>query len=235
MATRLGLGQLTGIDLTGERPGLIPTREWKKAVLGQSWAQGETLITGIGQGFVLATPLQLAVMVARVTSGGRAIVPRVTRAAPEAGTVQAASDVEPASLGISAASLRVVLDGMTAVVNEPGGTAYRARIGQAGWEMGGKSGSAQVRRITLSEREHKLLRPEDKPWRERENALFIAFAPVHAPRYVCSVLVEHGGGGSVAAAPIARDILIEAQKRDPLGVQSNDRTPRGQDDRKMPS
>ena len=101
--------------------------------------------------------------------------------------------------------------------------------------MGGKSGSAQVRRITLSEREHKLLRPEDKPWRERDNALFIAFAPVQAPRYVCSVLVEHGGGGSAAAAPIARDVLIEAQRRDPVGAQSNERNPGGREAWKAPS
>jgi penicillin-binding protein 2 len=235
MATRLGFGGLTGIDLTGERPGLIPTREWKKATIGQSWTQGETLITGIGQGFVLATPLQLAVMLARVTSGGRAIVPRVRRAV-DAGVVQAAATQgETRSLGISPASLQVVLSGMNAVVNEQGGTAYRARIAQAGWEMGGKSGSAQVRRITLSEREHKKIRPEDKPWRERDNALFIAFAPVHAPRYVCSVLVEHGGSGAGAAAPIARDLLTEAQRRDPLGAEPNEPVVRGPENQKVPS
>lgn len=217
MASRLGLGNLTGIDIPGERPGLIPTRAWKKAVLGHPWTQGETLVTGIGQGFVLATPLQLAVMLSRVVNGGKMVTPRIVREKPEAGLLQAATtEKAPQSLDISDASLQVVLSGINAVVNEPGGTAFRARIAQAGWEMGGKSGTSQVRRITLSERERRRRRPEDKPWRERDNALFIAFAPVHAPRYVAAVVVEHGGGGSAVAAPIARDLLIEAQKRDPL-------------------
>ena len=216
MARRLGLGQLTGIDLPGERPGLIPTRAWKKAVLGHPWTQGETLVAGIGQGFVLATPLQLALMVSRVVNGGRAVNPRIARMPADSGLLQAAAETAPASLGISRASLEVLLSGMNAVVNEQGGTAFQARIKEAGFEMGGKSGTSQIRRITLSERENRHRRPEDKPWRERDNALFIAFAPVSAPRYVCAVVVEHGGGGSATAAPIARDVLIEAQRRDPL-------------------
>lgn len=216
MARRLGLGQLTGVDLPGERPGLIPTRAWKKATLGHPWTQGETLITGIGQGFVLATPLQLALMLSRVVNGGRAVTPRIARQPAESGLLQAAAEAAPPSLGISRGSLEVLLSGMYAVVNEQGGTAYQARITQPGFEMGGKSGTSQVRRITLSEREHRHRRPEDKPWRERDNALFLAFAPVSAPRYVAAVVVEHGGGGSAVAAPIARDVLIEAQRRDPL-------------------
>jgi penicillin-binding protein 2 len=211
------LGQLTGVDLPGERPGLIPTRAWKKATLGHPWTQGETLVTGIGQGFVLATPLQLALMLSRVVNGGRAVTPRITRQPAESGLLQAAAaEAAPPSLGISRGSLELLLSGMYAVVNEQGGTAYQARITQPGFEMGGKSGTSQVRRITLSERERRHRRPEDKPWRERDNALFLAFAPVSAPRYVAAVVVEHGGGGSAVAAPIARDLLIEAQRRDPL-------------------
>ncbi len=218
MARRLGMGELTGIDLTGERPGLIPTRAWKKATLGQSWTQGETLVAGIGQGFVLTTPLQLALMLSRVVNGGKAVVPRVVRKPPDGGLIQVPPvDDNPAALGISRASLQVLLSGMNAVVNEEGGTAHGARITEAGMEMGGKSGTSQVRRITLAEREHKKRGPEDRPWRERDNALFIAFAPVLAPRYVCSVVIEHSGrGGAAAAAPIAHDLLIEAQTRDPL-------------------
>ena len=216
MAGRLGLGQLTGVDLPGERPGLIPTRAWKKATFGHPWTQGETVVTGIGQGFVLATPLQLALMLSRVVNGGRAVTPSIARQPAEAGLLQAAADTGPPKLGISRASLEVLLSGMHAVVNEQGGTAYQARITEPGFEMGGKSGTSQVRRITLSEREHRHRRPEDKPWRERDNALFIAYAPVSAPRYVAAVVVEHGGGGSAVAAPIARDVLIEAQRRDPL-------------------
>jgi penicillin-binding protein 2 len=218
MARKLGLGAVTGIDLTGERPGLIPTRSWKQAVFSQPWTQGETLVTGIGQGFVLATPLQLALMLSRVVNGGKAVVPRVTRkpAAAEGAVQPASASDEPPSLGLNRANIEVVTAGMIAVVNEQGGTAYRARITEAGFEMGGKSGTSQVRRITLSERENKHRRPEDKPWRERDNALFIAFAPIQDPRYVCVVVIEHGGGGSANAAPIVRDSLLEAQRRDPL-------------------
>ncbi|HUC62698.1 MAG TPA: penicillin-binding protein 2 [Alphaproteobacteria bacterium] len=220
MATRLGVGNVTGVDLTGERPGLMPTREWKRAVIGGPWTQGETLITGIGQGFVLATPLQLALMLARVVNGGKKVIPRVVPRSPETGLVDASMvKDEGMPLGISQASLDVVISGMTAVVNEPGGTAYYERITEAGLEMGGKSGTSQVRRITAAEREKKH-RPEDSlPWAERDNALFIAFAPVAAPRYVTAVVIEHGGGGSAVAAPIARDLLIEAQHRDPLGAK----------------
>jgi penicillin-binding protein 2 len=217
MARKLGLGAVTGIDLTGERPGLIPTRNWKQAAFGQPWTQGETLVTGIGQGFVLATPLQLALMLSRVVNGGKAVVPRVThKLAAGDGPIQAAASDEPPSVGLNRANIDVLLSGMIAVVNEQGGTAYRARITKAGFEMGGKSGTSQVRRITLSERENKHRRPEDKPWRERDNALFIAFAPIQDPRYVCAVVIEHGGGGSANAAPIVRDALMEAQQRDPL-------------------
>jgi penicillin-binding protein 2 len=218
MARRLGLGKVTGIDLTSERPGLIPTRNWKQATFNQPWTQGETLVSGIGQGFVLATPLQLALMLSRVVNGGKAVVPRVTRK-PSAGDgslpAAGAPDTPPA-IGFNRANIDTVVSGMIAVVNEQGGTAYRARIAEAGFEMGGKSGTSQVRRITLSERENKHRRPEDKPWRERDNALFIAFAPIQEPRYVCAVVIEHGGGGSANAAPIAHDALLEAQKRDPL-------------------
>jgi penicillin-binding protein 2 len=220
MASRLGIGTVTGIDLTGERPGLVPTREWKKAILGTSWTQGETLVTGIGQGFVLATPLQLALMLSRVVNGGKKVTPHIVPRSPETGMIDATmvkDEAEP--IGISQSSLDVVLSGMNAVVNEPGGTAFRARITESGLEMGGKSGTSQVRRITAAEREKKHRPEEDSPWAERDNALFIAFAPVSAPRYVAAVIIEHGGGGSAVAAPIARDLLLQAQHRDPLAAK----------------
>jgi len=108
-----------------------------------------------------------------------------------------------------------VLDGMKAVVNEQGGTAYAARIADPTMAMGGKSGTSQVRHISEYEREHGVRKEEDVPWKERDHALFVAFAPVGAPRYVCVAVIEHGGGGSAIAAPICHDVLLEVQRRDP--------------------
>jgi penicillin-binding protein 2 len=109
--------------------------------------------------------------------------------------------------------LAVVREGMVAVVNDPvGGTAYRARIEDEGMEMAGKTGTAQVRRITTADREANR-ELEDIPWVERDHALFVAYAPLHAPRYACAVVIEHGGSGSGVAAPVARDVLREAQRR----------------------
>jgi penicillin-binding protein 2 len=105
--------------------------------------------------------------------------------------------------------------GMNAVTNNQAGTAYKARITEPGMEMAGKTGTSQVRRISMAERSTGVKKNDELPWRERDHALFVAFAPVQAPRYACSVIVEHGGGGSAIAAPIARDILVECQKRDP--------------------
>ena len=218
MARRFGFGGALGIDIPGERPGLIPSRDWKLATTGTAWSQGETLIAGIGQGSVLATPLQLATMVARLVTG-RAVSPRLVRAD---GLMPTGGDPAPPdfpSLGINPRALALVLDGMNAVVNEQGGTAYAARITEPGFAMGGKSGTSQVRHISEFEREHGVRKARQIPWKERDHALFLAFAPVSAPRYVCATVVEHGGasggGGSAVAAPICRDVLLETQRRDP--------------------
>lgn len=222
MANRFGLGVKVGVDLPGEHPGLIPTREWKRANMGEAWQGGETLISAIGQGFVLATPLQLAVMTARLANGGLGITPRMTRpASPDkaentdkAGETKESAPEIP-SLGIPAAHMKVIHTAMDLVSNNPRGTAYRSRIKQEGWEMAGKTGTSQVRRITMAERAAGVTKNKDLPWRRRDHALFVAFAPVHDPRYSVAVIVEHGGSGSKAAAPIARDLLIETQRRDP--------------------
>lgn len=213
MARRLGLGSATGLDLPGEQNGLVPDREWKHAALKSPWQQGETLITGIGQGYLLTTPLQLALMTARIANGNLAIVPRLTRGIatlrgeqPRRGTV-----VEP--LNIAPAHLALIRRGMTIVCNEPFGTGFRSRITEAGYEMAGKTGTVQVRRISKAERETGVKKNEDLPWEQRDHALFIGFAPHRAPRYACAVVVEHGGSGSKMAAPIARDVLLAAQKR----------------------
>jgi penicillin-binding protein 2 len=129
-----------------------------------------------------------------------------------AGTVQ----VPPfPSLGVSPEHLGVVFEGLNQVTNDQRGTGYRVRIEEPGMEMAGKTGTAQVRRITMSERLAGVRKNEDVPWEQRDHALFIGFAPVHAPRYAVAVVIEHGGGGSKIAGPIARDILLEAQIRDP--------------------
>lgn len=213
MARKLGMGSLVGIDLPHEKGGLIPNREWKKKRFNENWMPSETLIASIGQGYMLATPLQLAVMTARAINGGNAVVPHVMDSVK---TVRRAA-MEFPSLGIKKSSLDFVVKAM-ADVCRPGGTAYGARIPADGYEMGGKTGTSQVRRISKAERAKGVIPNEKRPWEERDHALFVGFAPAHAPRYVVSVVVEHGGGGGKVAGPIARDILIHTQRLDPAHV-----------------
>jgi penicillin-binding protein 2 len=220
MGQRFGFGARLGIDIPGERPGLVPTTAWKFATTGVRWQPGETISAGIGQSYFNATPLQLAIQAARLVTG-RAVVPRLARAQGVMRPGEITDTVQPdfPPLDLVPQDLRLVLDGMNAVVNEPGGTAYTARITEPGLWMGGKSGTSQVRQISQAERQRGLPKMDRVPWKERDHALFIAFAPVEAPRYVCAVVVEHGGrtggGGSAVAAPICRDLLIATQKRDP--------------------
>jgi penicillin-binding protein 2 len=222
MGRRFGLGAPLGIELPGEKPGLMPTRDWKRRVLGHGWSLGETLVAGIGQGFILTTPLQLATMTARI-AGGRAVLPTLTRRAPEmaangqiVSAAYAADGSEFPSMGLPPSYLAVARAGMNAVSNIPGGTAYNARIKEKEYALAGKTGSAQVKRITMAERATGVLKNEQRPWKERDHALFVAFAPVDNPRYAIGMIVEHGGGGAAVAAPMARDILLECQKRDPV-------------------
>lgn len=220
MARRFGFGQPLGLEIPGERGGLIPGPEWKRRTSGGVWTTGETLIAGIGQGAVLTTPLQLAVMTARLVTG-RAVTPRLVRDRPMPPGGDETAPSFP-SLGVRPGHLALVVDAMNAVVNEPRGTAYAARITDPAYAMGGKSGTSQVRRITQSERERGVRRASQIPWKERDHALFVAYAPTQAPRYACAVVVEHGGadagGGSAVAAPICHDVLMEAQRRDPARV-----------------
>ncbi len=231
MARRLGLGSKFDVDLPGERPGLIPTAAWKQAVIGEPWVLGETLIAGIGQGYVLTTPLQLAVMVGRIANGNKALRPFLTRDTAVDGALAARQTDDLPDLGVNLRHLEIVRQGMTEVMMHPRGTARRARIGIEGMEMAGKTGTAQVRRITRSERRTGILKTSETPWRARDHALFLGYAPLDNPRYAVAVVVEHGGGGSKVAAPIARDILRMAQLRDPSayepGTTSADQIPSG--------
>jgi penicillin-binding protein 2 len=206
----LGLGEELGIELPEERPGLVPTQAWKRGHYGESWQPGETIVASIGQGYIQTTPLQLAVMTARMVNGGYAVKPWVTAAID----TQMTHTQDWPKMNLKREYLDLVMQGMDHVVNSQRGTAYAARIEDPALRMAGKTGTAQVRRITKQERLEGV-KNSDLPWRFQHHALFVGYAPVDNPRYVCSVVVEHGGGGSTAAAPVARDLLLMAQTRDP--------------------
>jgi penicillin-binding protein 2 len=214
MAHRLGLGTELDIDLPGARTGLIPTREWRIAK-GHYWNIGDTIVSGIGQGYIQVTPLQLATYCARVATG-RAVQPHLTRTL--GGVLQPGSQPEDwPALELPERMLHAARDGMFAVVNEPGGTAPLARLPDPRWQLAGKTGSAQVRRVSRELRESGRYDSSKLPWEFRPHALFVAFAPYDAPRYALSVVVEHGNAGAGAAAPIARDIMMDVLQRDPAG------------------
>jgi len=215
MARRLGFGAPLGLDLPGEKPGLVPSNDWKKAAIGSSWQLGETLITGIGQGYILATPLQLAVMTARIANGGNMVKPRLTVDHVTEQGVTPFENVPDQTLGLSPEHLAQVRSGMERVVNSPYGTARRSKISKKDGPMAGKTGTVQVRRISKSERETGVVKNKDLPWKERDHAIFVGYAPLGNPRFSVSVVVEHGGGGSSTAAPIAKDVLKQAQRMIP--------------------
>ena len=215
MSARFGLGTDLGLDVPGERTGLVPTKSWKRAVIGQPWVLGETLVAGIGQGFVLTTPLQLVTMTARMVNGGKAVFPHLARDVARRGELTERVPREHVSIGVDAGHLDLMMKAMAEVTLDPRGTAHAARIKVPGLSMAGKTGTAQVRRITRREREVGVRTNEELPWRFRDHALFVGYAPVEKPRYAIAVVVEHGGGGSSVAAPIARDILTETLERDP--------------------
>jgi len=209
MANRFGLGTDLDIELPGTNKGLVPTRAWRQAQ-GKPWNLGDTVVHGIGQGFYQITPLQLATMAARLATG-RAVQPHLTRSIGGRPVKGTRAEDWP-SLGIPERDLRLMREGMWAVVNEPGGTALSSRLpGQYG-VMAGKTGSVQVRRVSREQRERGF-KTESLPREWRPHALFVAFAPYDNPLYAVSVVVEHGMSGSGAAAPLARDTLVEVFNR----------------------
>ncbi|MBV9904934.1 MAG: penicillin-binding protein 2 [Alphaproteobacteria bacterium] len=213
-ARALGLGAETGVELPGENGGFIPSAAWKEARFGIPWQQGETLVTGIGQGYVLTTPIQLATLAARIASG-RAVSPRI---AHTVGTVSQPRPL-PDPLPFSDEAFEAVRGGMNAVVNQ-GGTASRWRIATPGMEMAGKTGTAQVRRITKEERASGVRSNASLDWKLRDHVLFIAYAPVEQPRYALSCIVEHGSAEGHPQVEIARDVLTFAQTRNPLAMRT---------------
>jgi penicillin-binding protein 2 len=196
---KLGLGQIHDIGFAGQKQGIVPDVAWKRRRFGQPWYAGETISCGIGQGYVATTPLQLAVVAARIATG-REVKPRLL--------VPDGRVVEPAPLlDFDPANLEIVRAGMFGVVNEPKGTAGRSALTIPGVQMAGKTGTSQV---ISAKNQHKL-----KGWEGETHALFIAYAPADAPRYAAACVVEHGGGGSRAAAPVVKDVMTEILLRDP--------------------
>ncbi len=212
----LGLGTTLDLDLPGQRVGLIPTPAWRRSH-GHPWNLGDTIVSGIGQGYVQVTPLQLATYTARIATG-RAVQPHLARSV--SGTLQpGAQAADWPSLGVSERMLNAVRGGMFAVVNEAGGSGAAARLPLAGVQLAGKTGSAQVRRVSRELREHGNFNSARLPWEFRPHALFVCFAPWDAPRYAISVVVEHGNAGAEAAAPLARDLMVDTLTRDPSNRQ----------------
>jgi penicillin-binding protein 2 len=197
---RFGLGTPTGIDLDHEKPGLIPDQKWKKQRYGLNWLPGETLNASIGQGYVLTTPVQLALMTAMIANGGKRIIPSLRQVGENL--------QEPEQVDVDANLLQLIQEAMYATTNEPGGTAFGKRILKPEFAMAGKTGTAQVKRI---------LRTGSVAIRElkrefRHHAWYVGYAPYHDPKYAICVLVEHGESGSGTAAPIASKVLEKAQE-----------------------
>ena len=216
MANRFGLGTALDIDWPGARAGLVPTRAWR-AGQGKAWNIGDTIVCGIGQGYLQLTPLSLATMVSRIATG-RAVQPHLTRTI--GGVLQPGALAEHwPSLGLPERELRAVREGMFAVVNEVGGTAPLAKLTLPGIQLAGKTGSVQVRNVSREAREHGY-KSENLPWEFRPHALFVAFAPYDAPRYAMALVVEHGNAGAQAAAPIAQKIMTDVLTRDPAERRS---------------
>ena len=230
-ARKFGLGEKVLQDYKEEKAGVVPTTKWKIKELGKNWYIGETLHSGIGQGYFLTTPLQLSLMTAQIANGGFKIKPRILidendqvgnlqkflnhkNATP--GNVMSLNDkifnfgLQP--LFRNQENINLIKDAMFAATNEIGGTSYRSRHRNKNFMFAGKTGSSQIKRFTPEQREAEV-KQEDINYLERDHAWFVAFAPVREPRYAISVLVEHGGSGSAAAAPIAKEIIKKVLER----------------------
>jgi penicillin-binding protein 2 len=203
MARQLGFGGAFDCGLALQKPGVVPDNDWKIATLGKRWYPGETLLAAIGQGYVTANPLQMAVMTARIATGRR-IVPNLVR--PEPGEPA----FEAASLALAPTALNAVRRGMIAAVNEEGGTAASAYLDLGNIMMAGKTGTSQVTSLSRHQKNDEL------PWHKRDHGLFVGYAPAKAPRYAVAAIVEHGGSGAKSAAPIVRQMMRDLLAADPL-------------------
>ena len=222
MANRLGFGKVSELGLPGESSANQPTRAWKQEKIGKPWQPGDSFNLGIGQGFMTATPLQLAIMTARIANGGYEVQPNLllAKTAPREELAPPAPRDKPTapSLRFNPQHLQIVRQGMVDVVNSSIGTAGALRRDASGklldFTFAGKTGTAQVKRITERERELGITQAQ-LPWHLRHHALFVCFGPAEKPRYACAVIIEHGMAGGATAGPIGRDVLAETIKRDP--------------------
>ena len=203
-AKRFGLGSLTDIGINNEQPGLIPTKAWKLRARNEEWIEGETLSAAIGQGYNLVTPLQMARAVAALVNGGTLYNPWIIEkiVSPEGEVIKRFQSEKSGNIEISQESIQVVLDALRDVVQQPGGTAHWTRLIEV--VHGGKTGTSQVVRL---EENVRRLKTEEIDYLLRDHSWFVAFAPVENPEIALAVMVEHGGHGSTAAAPIARDLI----------------------------
>ena len=233
-AKKFGLGRKVFDNFLEEKQGVVPNTKWKKKFIGQNWYLGETLHSGIGQGYFLSTPMQLCLMTAQIANGGYKVTPKiihelnkkknnlenyVKQKKENSNTVLGTDflfsnlDVEP--LFRNQENINFVKDAMFSSSNEPGGTSYRSRLINKKYTFAGKTGSSQIKRFTEIQRELEV-KQDEIDYLDRDHALFIAFAPYHDPKYAISVLVEHGGTGSSAAAPIAKKIIKKVIDRHDL-------------------
>ena len=211
-AKKFGLGkEVFGNLFNIEKKGLIPSTQWKKNALGQSWVLGETIITGIGQGYIQTTPIQLCLMTAQIANGGHKIYPKIV--IDEEKDKYESDKFKPLFKNFN--NIKIVQDAMFASTNEVRGTSYRSRIDDPKYQFAGKTGTAQVKKITERDRELDL-KTFEIPYEERDHALYIAFGPYKNPRYSLSIIVEHGGNGSTTAAPMAKKLfklIIDRHKK----------------------
>ena len=202
VAKDFGLGQTFDISMPNQKKGIVPTKKWKKNKIGESWYAGETLISGIGQGFILTNPFQLAVMTSIIASNGKMIEPTILKSNGASFKTNEKYSRE----------IKIIKKAMFKVVNENKGTAFKSRLEDI--KFAGKTGTSQVRRISLSERESDDFREKEQEWKNRDHALFVGYIPHDDPQYAISVIIEHGGSGASTAAPIAKQVFNYINKLD---------------------
>ena len=200
-AKKFGLGKKVFKDyFDNEKNGLIPNTTWKKNVLGKNWLLGETIITGIGQGFIQTTPIQLCLMTSQIANGGHKIYPNIVA------NIDKQQEDKFSPLYKKSKNIKIIQDAMFSSTNEVRGTSYRSRIDDPKYQFAGKTGTAQVKKITKKDRELDL-KTFEIPYEERDHALYIAFGPYKSPRYALSIIIEHGGSGGTVAAPLAKELF----------------------------